>query len=220
MNSLFQLDTVPAATSNLDFNQVTVEPQPHHQAIIQTEGDDYDAPLNEDRKDVPTPEPTHVVAPSILQPVAVVPEETAPIIPQPIQPIQPVQTYQPSTAAPVVQATVGYVEPPKPQVHLQPIAPAVRVEVTTEASAPTPVFEEPVEVHEIVTPQVPLQPEPAVIQTITAEPIAVAVEVLPTTTAPVSQFFENITSREETKEIPPSQVISSFLSEACLSSAC
>ncbi|CAI2351365.1 unnamed protein product [Caenorhabditis sp. 36 PRJEB53466] len=202
---LATLDTVnPTVASNLDFNQVTVEPLPNQPAIIQTEGDDYDAPLNEDRKDVPTPEPARsAVVTSAPQPVAVVPEETAPIIPQPIQQIRPVQTYQPSTAAPAVQTTVGYVEPPKQQVHLQPVAPAVRVEITTAVPAPTPAFELPVEVHEVVTPQVALQPEQATIQTITEQPVAeVTVEVLPTSAAPVSQFFENITSREETKEIP------------------
>ncbi|UMM29587.1 hypothetical protein L5515_011874 [Caenorhabditis briggsae] len=199
--SLDSSSSTPA--SNLDFNQVTIEPNTNQQtetAHIQTDGDDYDSvPLNEDRKDVPTAEPTHNAAPSNPQPVAVVPEETAPIIPQQIQPIE---TYQPQgTSAPVAETTVGYVEPPKahqPEIHLQPVAPAVRVEATTTVPAPTIKFELPIEVHEVVTPQVPLQPEPAVIQTITEEPIAeVTVEVLPTSAAPVSQFFENITSREE-----------------------
>ncbi|EGT43430.1 hypothetical protein CAEBREN_12695 [Caenorhabditis brenneri] len=204
---LASLDTASSTpASNLDFNQVTIEPNTNQKpAIIQTEGDDYDAPLNEDRKDVPTAEPTHNVAPSNPQPVAVVPEETAPIIPQPIQPVQPVETYQPQpTSAPVVETTVGYVEPPKqPEVHLQPIAPAVRVEVTTPEPTPTIRFELPIEVHEVVTPQVPLQPEPAIIQTITEEPIVeVTAQVLETSAAPVSQFFENITSREENKEEP------------------
>uniref|UniRef100_A0A1I7TDV3 Protein transport protein sec16 n=1 Tax=Caenorhabditis tropicalis TaxID=1561998 RepID=A0A1I7TDV3_9PELO len=211
---LASLDTATATpTNNLDLHQVTVEPNPNQKpAIIQTEGDDYDVPLNEDRKDVPTAEPSHNIAPSNPEPVAVVPEETAPIIPQPIQQIQPVQTYQPQvTSAPVAETTVGYVEAPKPlpQVHLQPVAPAVRVEVTTSEPTPTIAFEIPIEVHEVVTPQVPLQPEPAVIQTITEEPIAeVTVQVLPTSAAPVSQFFENITSREENKEesAAPTQV--------------
>ncbi|CCD73079.1 Prion-like-(Q/N-rich)-domain-bearing protein [Caenorhabditis elegans] len=174
-------NTTPA--SNLDFNQVTVEPNTNQKpAIIQTEGDDYDtAPLNEDRKDVPTAEPSHNVAPSNPEPVAVIPEETAPIIPQP---------------------------KPKPQVHLQPVAPAVRVEVTSSAPAPTIAFELPIEVHEVVTPQVPLNPEPAVIQTITEQPVAeVHVEVLPTSAAPVSQFFENITSKEDKETSQPSETV-------------
>uniref|UniRef100_A0A8R1HLW4 Uncharacterized protein n=1 Tax=Caenorhabditis japonica TaxID=281687 RepID=A0A8R1HLW4_CAEJA len=214
---LASLDTInPTTSSNLDFNQVTVEP--HHlnqqSATIQNEGEDYDAPLNEDRKDVPTAEPSRNAVPSAPQPVVSVPEETAPIIPQPIQPIQQVQTYHPTvvTSAPaVLQSTVGYVqpEPVRSPVHLQPVAPAVRVELTTVVVAteatPTPAFELPIEVHELVTPQVALQPEPAVIQTITEQPIAeVTVEVLPSSSsaAPASHFFENITSKEDKKEEP------------------
>ncbi|CAI5448788.1 unnamed protein product [Caenorhabditis angaria] len=194
---LATLDTVtvtpaPVAQGNLDFHQVTVEPQQpqvHQEVIIETEaGSDYDTPsvpaqLNEDRKDVPSVQPIQPYQPSVPQPH--VPEQLPQIIPQPEVHLQPVPT-------------AGFVAP-----ETYTVAPVVVAETYTVA---------PVVIAETYTaaPVVPV----AVSQTYTVAPIVVAetysappVVAVQSTAAPEQQVFENITAEGSVVTTPAAPAV-------------